>query len=176
MANHGVLSKLHQHHRAIARLIREIHERIDVGGNDHARLYQSLRRELLSHSSAEEHVLFAALATHDECTDDVRDGRDEHEEIEELLHELDRTDDDDEWVATFEELEDAVERHFREVETETFPLASRLLAEEELRRLAVAYQRERSRVQAVARGEEPDEAEELESDVDEEAAEETSRP
>lgn len=159
MSHTGILSKLHQHHRAIQELIREIHERIDLGGNDHGRLYEALRRELLAHSAAEDEVLFGALAVHPECREDVRDGREEHEEIEEILHELDRTDDDDEWVAGFAELAEAVEHHIHEVEAETFGLAARVLDESELKRLANDYQREQGRARSAARGEEPDDEE-----------------
>lgn len=161
MANNGVLSKLQQHHQAIARLIRDINERIDMGSNDYARLYQSLRRELLCHTMAEEESFFEALTPFEECRDDVRDGRDEHEEIEELLHELDRTVEEEDWHSTFNELEDAVERHFREVEQVTFPLATRVLSPDDLVKLAAVYQRGSSRARSVARGEEPDEPDEL---------------
>lgn len=161
MSHTGVLAKLHQHHESIHRLIHRINERIDQGRNDYGRLYDELRRELLSHSTAEDEVLYSALAAHDQCREDVRDGREEHDEIAEILHELDRTDDEDEWVSTFQELEDAVSHHIHEVETETFPMAARVLELEELKKLAQEYQRERARAQSSARGEEPDEEEDL---------------
>jgi len=159
MPNTGILAKLHQHHLSLTRLIRDINERIDLGENDYGALYVELRRELLSHSAAEDEVLFSALAAHEQCREDIRDGRDEHEEIEEILHELDRTEDEDEWLTTFQELEDAVQSHIDEVETGTFAVATQVLDTAELGRLARDYQRERGRVMAVGTGKEADDDE-----------------
>jgi hypothetical protein len=176
MANNGVLSKLQVHHAASSRLIRDIHERIDEGDANYGSLYQSLKRELLSHSTAEDEVVFAALAKHAACVDDVRDGRDEHEEIHELLRSLDCAEDEDEWLATFEELSGVVEHHIREVEHDTFALAERVLGPESLVTLARDYQRERRTVhegpeREVEGAEASPDTDELEDDEDEEPEE-----
>jgi hypothetical protein len=166
MLTTGILGKLHRDHDSIRRLITDINEIVDTGSTELGHLFAELKSGLVSYCAAEECVLYAALAVHEECRDEVKDGREEHEEIEEILRDLERAEDEEEWLSTFQELEDAVLHHLSEVEGETFPTAMRVLGRDELMRLAEVYHREKSRARARITGQ--DDAEDEESEPDEE--------
>ncbi len=152
MLTTGVLGKLHRDHETVNRLMTDINELVDTGSSDYGALFAELKSELVAHCLAEERVFYAALDEHQECKDDVKDGREEHEEIQEILNDLARCDDEEEWLSTFQELEDAVEHHAREVESEAFATAQRVLGKAKLLELAAAYQREKSRARAELTG------------------------
>ncbi len=165
MLTTGVLGKLHRDHETISRLLTDINELVDTGSADHGDLFAELKRELAAHCAAEERVLYAALDEHAECREDVKDGREEHEEIEEILGDLERCDDEEEWLATFQELEEAALHHIREVESETFAVAERVLGRDKLVELAEAFAREKRRARAELSGDDGEDADEEESRI-----------
>jgi hemerythrin len=164
MLTTGILGKLHRDHQAVMRLTTDINEQVDTGSGSYGRLFAELKQELRAHFAAEEAVLYGELDQHAEYKDDVRDGREEHEEIEEILADLERCDDEEEWLATFQELEEAIEHHVREVEGEVFAAASRALGKDRLQELAEAFTREKARRRAELTGRDDDEEEEVEEE------------
>lgn len=169
MLTTGILGKLHRDHDAVSRLMTDINELVDTGSASWSELFAELKSELLAHCRAEDAVLYGALEQHDECREDVRDGREEHDEIAEILTELERIDDEEEWLSTFQELEEAVEYHVREVEGETFSTALRLLGRERLEHLAEAFQREKARFRSEVTGRDEGDEDEGDGGDDEDA-------
>jgi hemerythrin-like domain-containing protein len=93
-----------------------------------------------SHATLEEDLLFAALEPHL----GKHDGplailRAEHEEMKRLLWQIEDTVDGDEAVLLVEEALSAARRHFQKEEQVLFPMAQRLLGDEELTRLGNAW-------------------------------------
>ncbi len=160
MLTTGILGKLHRDHQAVLRLTTDINEHVDAGSGGYARLFVELRNELRAHFAAEEAVLYGELDQHAEHKDDVRDGREEHEEIEEILADLERCEDEEEWLSTFQELEEAIEHHVREVEGAVFAAALRAFGKERLQELAEAYLREKARARAELTGRDDEDDEE----------------
>jgi len=78
----------------------------------------------------------------------VETALDEHDEVKELLEELDGADKEDEsWSERLAELQDSVEHHVEEEETQLFPAAQRVLKKEKAEEIASAIEKEKEAAQ-----------------------------
>lgn len=110
-------------------------------------LFIRLRRELLSHLDAEEEVFYARLERIDSARSEVREGLQEHEQLEWLLEQLDGVSlGGDDWESILEDLKDSFDMHVEEEEDEIFPMAQKLIDEEEAQELGQRYQNEKNKV------------------------------
>jgi hypothetical protein len=111
------------------------------------RLFEQLKDEFLRHKEAEERTFYAALSTLPEMTDLVEEAMEEHVDAEELLQELEGLDpDEEEWVATLQELREEVEHHVTAEEGEIFAEARKLLSADQAAKLAKEFQAEKERI------------------------------
>jgi iron-sulfur cluster repair protein YtfE (RIC family) len=111
------------------------------------RLFEQLKAELLRHKEVEERTFYAALSTLPEISDLIEEAMEEHVDADELLQELDGLDpEEDEWVATLQELREEIEHHVTEEEGEIFAAAKKLLTEEQAKKLAKEFGVEKERV------------------------------
>jgi hemerythrin-like domain-containing protein len=116
--------------------VKSLFEQLDSWGEDHASrreaLFSSLRQELEIHSEAEEKFFYSRLKGEADARELTLESLDDHKLVKRLLGELDSMDKGSpEWTAKCRTLRDSVEGHVEMEEQELFPMAQRLLDDEE---------------------------------------------
>lgn len=118
---------IRQDHQKVKRLFERLAES-DSGSPSQTRLFAELKHELELHTEIEEKHFYPALQRHDEAKDLVEEALEEHGEAKEALEDLDRADKEDaSWAEQLTELQEDVESHIEEEETEIFPVAQKVL-------------------------------------------------
>lgn len=123
---------LHKDHEKV----RSLFVQLEAAGEDQERrreqLFASLGRELLVHTEAEEKFFYSQLRSEDETRELILESFDEHKLVKRLMDELDAMDKGTpEWTAKCRTLRENVEQHVETEEQELFPLAQKVLEDEE---------------------------------------------
>jgi len=122
----GVFNKLAEQHEQAAVLLKRAE-----GTNDpkkRADLWQTIRRELLSHERAELNTVYPALKKDPATSDIPQHHNAEVPELEAAIAEIDRAGfDAPNWNTLVENLRNLVQHHAREEENEFFPRAEEAL-------------------------------------------------
>jgi len=106
-------------------------------------IFERLKRELEEHAAAEERAFYIPLIEEDMTQDKARHSIAEHQEIDELIAELEETDRSSAaWLSTAQKLKDKVTHHLDEEEREVFQMAGKVLSEQQKTELAEDYQKE----------------------------------
>ncbi|HLE01800.1 MAG TPA: hemerythrin domain-containing protein [Bdellovibrionota bacterium] len=124
-------------------LLRTDHEKIRALFNDirHAdskelkrEIFDRIKDDLDLHAHIEETVFYPAFADRDEFEEIIDESYDEHQEMTDLLEEIDETDIDDETLFDddIEELAENFEYHVSKEEAEFFPIVGRALTKSQL--------------------------------------------
>jgi hemerythrin superfamily protein len=99
-------------------------------------LFDQIDMELAIHAEIEETIFYPALDEHNELKDMVREARREHEEVEQLLLEIeDLATEDTDFTSQLAGLEESVEHHVAEEEGEMFPKVREIFDNDTLERL-----------------------------------------
>lgn len=94
--------------------------------------FKKVAREIAVHSKLEETLLYPRLKEFDELSEQIDESYEEHGEIEDLLEEMaELSPGDEEWISNLVELIDTVEHHVEEEEQEVFPVAMKLIGEDQ---------------------------------------------
>ena len=109
--------------------------------DDRNRLFGQLKHELDAHAVHEERQFYVPLMQHDLTQDKARHSVSEHKDLDDYVEKLEEYDmTAPQWIQTAQELADALEHHLEEEEREVFPLAGKVLTDEEVVSLAGAYE------------------------------------
>ena len=104
-------------------------------------LFAQLREELELHAHAEERVWYPALREAEGTQELVEEALDDHELVQDLLDELTASCiDDAAWNEKLEVLEEHVEDHIEEEESDIFDVALQLFSAEQAAELAQRWQ------------------------------------
>lgn len=110
-------------------------------------LFDRVKRELESHAAAEERHFYVPLMEHDLTQDRARHSVAEHNDIDECLKKLEKTDySSSAWVGYAKKLHELVNHHLDEEEHQIFQLAGKALSEAEKSTLATEYRHEMDRL------------------------------
>jgi iron-sulfur cluster repair protein YtfE (RIC family) len=135
---------LKQDHQKAKRLFEQLSDTSDRAVKSRERLFAQLKQELELHTEVEEQHFYPALREQEETKDLIEEALEEHNEVNELLQELDGPDKDDEsWVEQLSELQENVEHHVEEEETQLFPRAQKVLKKEQADEIAAAIEKEK---------------------------------
>ena len=140
---------LESDHRRFEALLKDGEETTERGVKRRSELLQALTAALTVHEAIEERILYPALKGHEEATEIVLEGYQEHhlaDLVIKELHQLDR--DDERWGAKFKVLRESLEHHIQEEEREMFRIARAVLASEELTELGARMKRLKSELEA----------------------------
>lgn len=123
---------LHQDHEKAKNLF----EQLEAAGEDEEslreRLFASLVRELELHAEAEERYFYNRLKVNDSARRIALESLDDHNAMKRLLLELDAMDKGTPgWTRKFRGLRTEVEGHILREEEELFPMAQKVIGEEE---------------------------------------------
>lgn len=131
----NVFEVLKQDHQKVRELFAQLH-----GASEDGRrkvLFGELKHELIAHAHAEEKIFYPPLNRRAQTHGQIQDSLQEHHDVEAMLQKMERMDTaSDQWRASLDEVEKAVEHHVHEEETQVFPKASQLLPAESVDRMA----------------------------------------
>ncbi len=126
-----IYTRLEKDHDKQRDLIENI-KKTQNGSKNRAQLWTDLKVELEAHASAEEQAFYSELMRDPDGTDETRHAVEEHQEMHEMISELDIMDQsEDLWLKKFEKLADKVVHHVDEEEAEFFPKAKKLFDKSE---------------------------------------------
>lgn len=129
----------HQKQRTLVDLLTKTHG--DSDGRQE--LFDRLKNHLQTHAEVEERFFYVPLMKDDLTQDKARHSVAEHNDIDELIEELEKTDmSSPHWLATANKLKDQVIHHLDEEEHEVFQMAGKALTEKQKTELATSYQKE----------------------------------
>jgi hypothetical protein len=136
-AGGDIVEILKQDHQRVDHLLDQIEGTTDADEERRAQLFAHVAAELEVHSDAEDQIVYAALEGRDDYVDMVEDARQEHEHIEQMVEELDRTAvTDSEWIGKVRELRQLVRHHVDGEEGTILPRLTQAFGDGERRRLA----------------------------------------
>lgn len=123
---------LHQDHEKVKNLF----EQLEAAGEDEEarreRLFAALVRELEQHADAEERYFYSRLKVNDSTREIVLKSLDNHKAVKRLLGELDAMDKGTPaWTRKCRGLRAEVEGHILREEEDLFPLAQKVIGDEE---------------------------------------------
>jgi iron-sulfur cluster repair protein YtfE (RIC family) len=114
-------------------------------------LFAQLKQELDIHAHIEETILYPALKGAEETRDITEEAYEEHQEVKDLLAELEATPaDSEEWGDLITELRENVDHHVEEEEGEMFPKAQTVLSEQQINDIGAKLAAEKQQKQKAA--------------------------
>jgi hemerythrin superfamily protein len=135
-----IFSLIREDHQKVSDLFSQIKGTRGASGK-RAQLFAQIKEELEIHSHAEEQVFYAALQGDDVAYDMALDAIEDHRLVAELLEELaTASKDGEEWEEKLQVLEENVEDHVEEEESEIFEAASQLFSNEQAQELGKRFQ------------------------------------
>jgi len=127
----NALELLKQDHENVKQLFREAEEAQDP--KRRKELFDQIETELEIHTHIEETVFYPAMEQHEELKDLVAEARDEHEEVKELLEDMESmAPEDEDFESSLQDLIENVEHHAEEEEQEMFPKARQVVGDKAL--------------------------------------------
>jgi hemerythrin-like domain-containing protein len=138
--------------KADHRKVEELFARLEsTSGKKKLDVFAQIKTELDLHAHLEEKIFYPALEKPTETRDIILEAYEEHKQVKTLLRELSRAKNaDEEWQAKAKVLQENVEHHVQEEETELFKKARRALSKEEVEELGQQLEIEKAHKQAAA--------------------------
>jgi hemerythrin superfamily protein len=122
---------LKKDHSMVSALFKEFRQA--KGPTQREQTFERIRAELETHAAVEEEVFYPEIRKIPECSDLVKEALQEHKMVKQLLAELARMDvTDDDYVDRVEALQENVDHHVEEEESEIFPLVKKHLSDDRL--------------------------------------------
>lgn len=137
---------LKEDHVKVKRLLDEL-VNLNEKSKERSKLISQIREELIPHARAEEAVFYNALRTYPAAEKEMSHVYKEHIQAEAILTALQASDKlNMGWKKTAVKLKEALEHHISEEENEVFPVAKRLLTQEEAARIGDAFEAMKAKV------------------------------
>ena len=136
-------------HAKVASLFDRIEPATDAATRQ--QLFAQLKQELDIHAHIEETILYPALKAAAETRDITEEAYEEHQEVKDLLAELEATPaDSEEWGDMIVELRENVEHHVEEEEGEMFTKAREVLSAPQINEIGARLAAEKQQKQKAA--------------------------
>ena len=138
-------SLLKADHRKVEDLFAQLES---ARGQSKMRLFQQIQTELELHTHIEETIFYPALEKPKQTHDLTMEAYEEHDVVKKLLEEMSKAKSPtEEWDAKAKVLQENVEHHVEEEESELFPKAEAALGDEEIETLGEQLEAEKMRMQ-----------------------------
>jgi len=138
----GIVQVLQNEHRAVEDLLERL-----AAENDEAEateLVKQIMRELMSHSAAEDRVVYSTIEHNEEMEEDVEHARDEHAAIDEkLMAVVEAQPGNPDFKEKVQQLIECVQHHVKQEENEILPKASQFIDAETSRELALLFKKQK---------------------------------
>lgn len=139
-----IFEQLMQEHRQVNDLIAEIKSNTNPDTDERRDLLIKVKLLLIPHAKAEQKTLYARLNEEEQMQDQMKEAQEEHHDIETLLLEMENMDpSSEEWMKQLGRLEESINHHVTEEETEIFAKAKDLLEADEPKELLFEYEAEK---------------------------------
>jgi hemerythrin-like domain-containing protein len=123
-------------HDKVKKLLAELETTTERGIKTRSELYATIKGELTVHELIEEEIFYPALKEHPKARDLVLEGYEEHHVVDTVMAELEDLDVTDEtWGPKAKVMQENVEHHIEEEESEMFKQARQVFDPEELEAL-----------------------------------------
>ncbi|HEY6189944.1 MAG TPA: hemerythrin domain-containing protein [Pyrinomonadaceae bacterium] len=127
---------LKQDHEKVSGIFEKLEPTTERGVKTRTELFAQLKQELEIHARVEEEIFYPAIKNARETRDITLEAYEEHHVVKQLLDELEELPVDDEtWGAKLKVLQENVEHHVEEEETEMFSSAREVLSKDEIEEL-----------------------------------------
>lgn len=127
------LRLLEEDHGRVKKLLEELDGTTERAHKTRTETLAKLRRELTIHEAIEEEIFYPALKQHAEAKEIVLEAYEEHDVVDTIMGEIERTPTDDEvWKAKFTVMKENLEHHIEEEEGEMFKTARSVFDKAEL--------------------------------------------
>ena len=137
-----ILQLLKRDHQRVTQLFDFLEATQDEEQDERERGFAQLAGEIESHSQAEDDVFYSMLQDQLDDEEPVEEARQEHEQIDQLLEDMDQMDVlSASWMESLYELRQLFQHHIESEESELFALAREMLDAAELSRLGDAFRR-----------------------------------
>lgn len=137
----NIYEALKTDHKKVKGLLEELVQLEASGEKRRSGLISEIRDELIPHARAEEAVFYNLIRAIDSAKGVIAHGYQEHIEAETLLRTLQVADSIDAgWKATAKKLQEALNHHIQEEETEIFAAARKLFTEDEAEMMGEAFE------------------------------------
>ena len=142
----SLLTILSKDHDRLKDMLEQILDE-DTSPAERVSLFASFKAELVSHSKAEEKVLYRRMEKLEKNRADILEGFVEHEVAESLLNQLAaaRQKSSDKWTARCTVLQEALEHHIEEEENQIFSDAREQFDSAQMEKMGDEFLREKSR-------------------------------
>ena len=140
-----IFEAIRDDHQTQRRLI-DLVMKTEGAGGGRAELWERLHLELTAHAAAEERYFYVPLMEHDMTQDAARHSVAEHKELDDFAEQLEGYDmSGSQWLQTARQLCERLTHHLDEEEREVYPVAGRVLDEDQKRMLAKEYREDMER-------------------------------
>ena len=130
----NALDLLTEDHQKVKHLFEQAQQIRD--NQEKKELFDRIDTELAIHAEIEETIFYPALEEHNQLKGMVREAREEHEEVEQLILEIeDLATEETDFTSQLAALEETVEHHVAEEEGEMFPKVREIFDNDALERL-----------------------------------------
>lgn len=148
-APRDALEILKEDHNLVASYFEQIENASSNSDQTREGLFAQLKYELETHATVEERLFYPAIRNAPQGRELVPEALDQHDQVKKLLAELAAMPiDDKEWMPKLRVLNEKVDAHVSEEETELFAIARSTYSEEELRGLGHRIVREKEQLAA----------------------------
>lgn len=132
---------LKKDHQTVKDLFKKLEGTGARAAKSREKLFTQLKEDLEAHSQGEEAVFYPALNQHTEMQAMVDEATEEHEEVANLLEEIEELDiESEEWSSKLAELKKNVLHHVKEEEGEIFKKAKEIMGKDEFQTLGKEFQ------------------------------------
>ena len=138
---------LKEDHQKVSGIFQQLEPTTERAEKTRTELFAKLQEELDIHAKIEETIFYPSIKQAAETREIVLEGFEEHHIIKMLLKELEALPvDTEQWTAKLKVLQENVEYHVEEEETEMFQKARQVLSEDEINQLGVRMEEEKKRL------------------------------
>lgn len=136
-----IYTLLHKDHEAVKALFQKLEDTTEKAVKGREKLFETLKEELTVHAEAEEQFFYPKLLDTKDSRPIALEAQEEHNVVKALLAQLAlEPKGSEEWTAKLAVLQENVEHHAMEEETELFPKAKKILSGEQARSIAIEVQ------------------------------------
>lgn len=147
----SLFDMLQKDHDTVRGLLDDMSDTSDGAEKTRRDLLSKLKDEIVPHMRAEEQVFYSRLKESEESRETALEAIEEHQVAEKAMNDLEQTQPSDErWQAKLSVLQELIDHHIEEEESEIFDEASELFDEDQLKEIGQEFQQAKKSVKSGA--------------------------
>jgi hemerythrin superfamily protein len=147
----SILNLLKEDHKEVSDLLDQMVETTERAAKKRQQLFDQMKTALMAHSHAEDAVFYQPLLKEGDDPDALLEAEVEHQVVERLLMDIEQTDPTDEkWLAKVTVLQELIDHHVEEEESEIFKAARKTFDKKQLDAMGEAFEAAKEQEMAAA--------------------------